>query len=85
MSHFEYIFTGILSPEYEEKTKQLVKEVNGLNVPFSIQNYSDEVINDDKKKRTLVLYSQFNMSDYLANKFINCGLEMRVYLKQQII
>lgn len=85
MSYFEFVFSGIVTPEYEEKTKLLLKTINENVVPFVFHKYYDETITDDKKNRTLIVHSQLNMSDYLYRHFANCGLEYRVYYKQRII
>jgi len=85
MSYFEYVFSGVLTPEFEEKTNEIYKQTTENFVPFSIHKYTDEVFSEDKKKRTLVIYSQLNMREYLFNKFSGSGLEMRMYLKQEII
>lgn len=85
MSYFEYVFSGVLTTEFEEKTNELVKQMTENYVPYIIHKYIDEVYMEEKKKRTLIIYSQVNMRDYLYNKFSGCGLEMRMYLKQEII
>lgn len=86
MWYYEYIFSGILSTELEEKTNELIKDVNsGINVPYNVHSYTDEPISEDKKKRKLVLHSHHYITDYLTSRLLNCGLEMHVYLKQRII
>jgi len=85
MSFFEITFSGILTPEYEEKTKELLKLVYEGYPPFSIHKFWDESIYDEKKIRTLIIYSNINMSDYFYRYFSDCKLQMRVYYKQLII
>lgn len=85
MSFYEYIFSGILTPEYEEKTNELLKDINRQYVPYVIHKYIDEEIDDEKKNRTIIIHSHLNITSQLSYKFINCKLDMRVYLKQQII
>jgi hypothetical protein len=85
MSYFEFVFNGILTPVYEEKSNEILNEVNKYYVPYVIHKFIDEDIEDDKKKRTIILHSHINVIDMLSKKFINCGLDTRVYWKQQII
>jgi len=84
MSYYEFILSGNLTPELEEKSKLLLEEVNKYYVPYNIHKFIDEEIAEDKKKRTIVIYSQMNIKDFLLKKFMNCGLEMLIYFKQQI-
>jgi len=81
MSHFEYTFIGDLSPEYEEKTKQIIGIVNGNNSPFKINKYYDEEI-DGKQTRTLILTSFFNMVPHILNMFSGCpNIKMQAFHK----
>jgi hypothetical protein len=84
MSYYEYVFSGNLTTEYEERSKQLLNEVNTSYVPYVIHKYIDEEI-EGKKHRTIIIHSHLNLNEILLTKFVNCGLEMRVYYKQQII
>ncbi len=85
MSYFEFVFSGIITPEYEEKTNDLLKDMNRYYVPYVIHKFIDEEVDDEKKYRTIIIHSHMNMTDLLSKKFLSCGLEMRVYWKQQII
>lgn len=85
MSHFEYIFTGELDSNLEEKTETLVKSVYNNNAPYNLINYYDTVINDDKKERTIILTSSSNIKDYILNNcFTNCKMNVVTYYKQYI-
>jgi len=84
MSHFEFILTGNLTPDVEERSKQLLNDNNKYYIPYVIHKYIDEDIGEDKKNRTIIVHSHLNISDFLLKKFVNCGLELRVYWKQQI-
>jgi len=85
MSYYEFIFSGVLTPEYERKVNDLLKSINEDYLPIVIHKYTDEVICEEKKNRMLVLYSHLNMWDYLYRIFVDCGLEMKVYYKSRII
>ena len=50
MSYFEFVFTGNLTPVYEDKTNEFLKEINNYYVPYTIHKIIDEDIGDDKKK-----------------------------------
>ena len=85
MSYYEFVFNGILTPEYEEKINDLLKDINRCYVPYVIHKIIDEDISEDKKNRTIIVHSHLNITDILSKKFINCGLVMRVNWIQQII
>jgi hypothetical protein len=85
MSYFEFVFSGIITPEYEEKTNELLEDVNKHYVPYVIHKFIDEEINDEKKCRTIIIHSHLNITDLLSKKFLSCNLKMNVYWKQQII
>lgn len=85
MSYYEFVFNGILTPEFEDKSNEIIKDMNKYYVPYVIHKFIDEEISEDKKNRTIIIHSHLNLIDILSKKFMNCGLEMRVYFKQQII
>lgn len=85
MSYYEFVFSGILTPEYEGKVNDLLKSINDDYLPIIIHKYMDEVICEEKKNRTLILHSHLNMWDYLYRMFADCGLEMKAYYKSRII
>ncbi len=85
MSYFEYTFIGDLTPEYEEKTKFLIEKVNEGSVHFKLEKYYDENITADKKKRTIVIISPVNISDYLFYIMRDCNLMYVAYFKQRLI
>ena len=85
MSYFEYTFIGDLTPKFEEKTQFLLTKVNEGYVPFKLEKYYDEDISVDKKKRTLILRSPINVSEYLYSTMNECNLEMVAYFKQRLI
>ena len=85
MSYYEFMFSGVLTPEYETKSNDILKDINKYYVPYVIHKFIDEEISEDKKYRTIIIHSQMNIVDMLSRKFMNCGLEMRVYFKLQII
>jgi hypothetical protein len=86
MSYFEYIFTGILTPEVEQNSTRLLNEMNNYYTPpFSIQKFVDETLDEEKKQRTIIIHSQIQVSDYLASVFSGCDMKLTGYWKQQII
>jgi len=85
MSYFEFVFTGNLTPVYEDKTNEFLKEINNYYVPYTIHKIIDEDIGDDKKNRTIIIHSHLNITDVLSKKFLSCRLHMNLYWKQQII
>jgi len=85
MSYFEFIFSGDLTPEYEEKTKLLLKQINEGFVPFKIEKYYDEDISTDKKKRTIVIVSHINVWEYLNLQMQDLKLMFVAYYKQRFI
>jgi hypothetical protein len=85
MSHFEYVCSGELTPEFEERTTNLVSILNsGAYVPFVIHKYWDEVVNETTKKRYVIIHTHMNMRDYFQNHFKTCVYEMHGYYKQLI-
>lgn len=85
MSYFEFVFSGNLTSKYEEKTNEILKEINSYYVPYTIHKIIDEDIGDEKKNRTIIIHSHLNITDVLSKKFLSCGLEMKLFWKQQII
>jgi hypothetical protein len=85
MSYFEFVFSGNLTSVYEDKTNEILKEMNSYYTPYSIHKIIDEDIGDDKKFRTIIIHSHLNITDVLSKKFLNCELRMNLYWKQQII
>jgi len=87
MSYFEYIFSGDLTTELEEKTLKLTNLITNGFVPFSLIKYYDEVITDsDKKRRTFIFASPINMGQYIySNYFNNNNMEMIIYYKQRLV
>ncbi len=86
MSYFEYVINGELTPEYEEKTTKLLQLVNNGVAFYNFQKYWDEVstTNAEKKERTVVLASPYNISKNLFELLSGCGLNYQVYYKQRI-
>lgn len=85
MSFYEFVFSGYLTPEYEEKSNELIKDMNKYYNPYVIHKFIDEEIDEEKKNRTIIIHSHMNCIDILSKKFINCKLDFRVYWKQQLI
>lgn len=85
MSYFEFVFSGILTPEYEDKSNELLSDINKYYVPYVIHKIIDEKIDEDKNKRTMIIHSHMNNTDILSKKFLSCKLDLRVYWIQQII
>jgi len=85
MSYFEYIINGDLTPEFEEKTKQLQERLNNGTAFYNIQKYTDEEIAPEKKMRTLVLTAPHNIWIPLFELLKGCGLNFTAYYKQRII
>lgn len=87
MAAFEYVYSGDLTPVLEEKTTLITQGITGGTVPFNLVKYYDEdVSGTDKKKRTFVLVSPVNITDYLYNNYFkDCNMVMNVYYKQRIV
>jgi|688.fasta_scaffold15771_16 hypothetical protein len=85
MNYFEYTFSGDLTPKFEEKTQFLLTKINEGYVPFKLDKYYDEDISADKKKRTLIIVSPINATDYLYSTMRECNLAMVAYFKQRIV
>lgn len=85
MSHYEYVYIGDLTPEYETKVNDLVKMISEGYSTFYIYKYEDEDIGNGNKKRSLTIYSNIDMTMFFYNHFKDCKLEHRVYFKQRII
>jgi hypothetical protein len=85
MSHFEYILTGELDSNLEEKTDLFIKSIYHNNAPYYLIKYYDTVINEDKKERTFILTSSINLKDYIMyNFFNNCNMNVVVYFKHRV-
>jgi len=89
MYYYEYTLSGALTPLYEEKTAAVVENIKVGNVPFVLVKYWDEPLDfpeeNDKKRRTFVLNSPNNITDYLNNYcFKDCNLNISVFYKQRI-
>ena len=63
MSYFEFVFSGILTPEYEDKSNELLSDINKYYVPYVIHKIIDEKIDEDKNKRTMIIHSHMNNTD----------------------
>ena len=61
MSYYEFILTGALTTDVEEKSKQLIDDINKYYVPYHINKFVDEDIGNDKKNRTIIIHSHMNM------------------------
>jgi hypothetical protein len=88
--YYEYTLSGALTPLYEEKTSSVVENVKIGNVPFVFVKYWDEPldfpIENDKKRRTIILTSSTNITDYLNSVcFKDCNLNVSCFYKQRII
>ena len=68
MSYYEYILTANLTPEFEDKSKLLIEEINKYYVPYHIHKFVDEEIGEDKKQRTIIINSHTNIKDYLISR-----------------
>ena len=86
MSYFEYIFTGILTPDIEQRSTRLLNEMNNYYAPpFSIQKIVDETLDEEKKQRTIIIHSRIHVADYLTSVFSGCEMKLTCYWKQRII
>jgi hypothetical protein len=85
MSHFEFIISGDVTPEFDGKIKQVLDNMNTGRAVYGLQKYVDEDVSAEKKRRTLVLVSPMNVWNHLYDIFKGCGLEFQVYHKQRII
>jgi hypothetical protein len=85
MSYYEYIIRGELTSEFEGKVNEMLNLINTGRVLFAIQRYTDDEIDMDKKRRTLVLVSPINVVSQVYDLFRNIGVEIEVYYKQRIM
>ena len=85
MSYFEFTFSGVLTDDVEKKSNDLLNEINKNNVPCIIHKIIDEEVNEDKKNRTIIIHSHYNITDYLLSHFAICKLEPHVIYKQHIM
>jgi len=85
MSYFEYIISGDLTPEFEEKTKMLYDKVNSGTAFYNILKYVDEELTPEKKIRTLTIASHLNITRSLYELIQGAGLNFQGYFKQRLI
>jgi hypothetical protein len=85
MSYYEFIISGDLSPEFDDKIKIVMNNINTGRALYSIQKYTDEDVAVDKKRRTVVLVSPANVWNHIYDIFKGCGLEFQVYFKQRVV
>lgn len=85
MSYFEFIVSGDLTPAFEEKTNELLSNINQGLALYAIQRYMDEEIAPEKKRRTLVIVSPMNIWEHIYGMLKGLGLEIQGYNKQRII
>ncbi len=83
--YYEYMLIGDLTQEYEKKVSELLTIMNSGYTVFSIHKYVDEDVTEGVKRRTVIIYSNFNITMFLYDFFKDCKLEYRVFLKKQII
>jgi len=85
MSFFEYNITADITPLLEEQTTKLLN-IQNHGVPFfHVVSFSDEVVSEEKKRRSFVLTSPTNIWNFFFNHFKDSSAEMKVYQKQRII
>ena len=85
MSYFEYVMIGDLTPIFEEKTAFVLSQINEGVALYRIDKYTDEVVAEDKKKRTLILTSPVNVWNVLYPIFKDTNIITLGFFKQRII
>jgi hypothetical protein len=85
MSYFEYVMIGDLTPVFEEKTAFVLSQINEGVALYRIDKYTDEVVAEDKKKRTLILTSPVNVWNVLYPIFKDTNIITLGFFKQRII
>jgi len=85
MSYFEYVIFGDLTPVFEEKTSFILSQINEGTVIYRLDKYTDEVIAEDKKRRTMILTSPVNVWNVLYPIFKDTNIITLGYYKQRII
>jgi hypothetical protein len=85
MSYFEFIISGESSPEFDDRIKFVLNNINNGGALYTIQKYTDEDVSPDKKKRTLVLVSPINVWTTIYDIFKGNELEFQVYYKQRVV
>jgi hypothetical protein len=85
MSYFEYIISGDMTPEFDDKIKIVLNNINTGKCLYAFQKYTDEDVGVDKKRRTVVLVSPVNVWNHIYEIFRGCGLEFQVYYKQRVV
>ena len=85
MSYYEYIISGDLTVDFENKVNNMLDLINTGRVLFAVQKYTDDEIEMDKKRRTLVLVSPLNVVNQVYDLYKNIGVEIQVYYKQRIM
>lgn len=86
MSYFEYILTGDLNKNLEERTNLIIDKLTKGTLPFSLIKYYDEEVNEDKKIRIFILASNINITNYIYFEYFkDCSMDISVYFKQKIV
>jgi len=85
MSYFEYVITGDLTPLFEEKTEFILSQINEGNALYRLDKYTDEVITEEKKRRTLILTCAINISNILYPIFKDNNFVILGFFKQRIM
>jgi len=87
MSYYEYIVSAELTPEFEEKTNEVIKKVQDGTAFYNLYKYTDEPLDGDaeKKLRTIVLTSNWNVWPSLYELLKSTNATYAVYHKQRIM
>jgi hypothetical protein len=85
MSYFEYVIIGDVTPLYDEKTAFILSQINEGIALYRLDKYTDEVIAEEKKRRTMILTSPVNVWNVLYPIFKDTNLITLGYFKQRII
>ena len=85
MSHFEYVVAGELTPEFEEKTKELLKRIQYGTAFYNLTRYTDEPLEGDKKYRTIILTSAWNVWPPLFELLKGANATYMVYHKHRVM
>ncbi len=85
MSYFEYVLIGDLTPLFEEKTAFVLSQINEETALYRIDKYTDEVVAEDKKRRTMILTSPVNVWNVLYPIFKDTNIITLGFFKQRII
>ena len=85
MSHFEYVIAAELTPEFEEKTNEILKKIQDGTAFYNFSKYTDEPLDGEKKHRTIILTSCWNVWPPFFELLKGVNATYMVYHKHRIM